>query len=419
MRLRYIYSACTVIETGDLTILSDPWFTPGIYDGSWFQYPVLENPVSTIGPVDLIYISHIHPDHYDAQFLRRYLKAYPSAKILIGETTPNYLLNKMRIDGFVPLVANSYTKGATECFILPNHGYEEDNIDTALVVREGGHSIVNMNDNPFDAEQIGKIKSLLPGEAATIALLPYAGAGPYPQTYVMDEATLYAKAEAKKEQFLKGFARYIEALNPKAAIPFAGKYWLAGPLSALNPHRGIADAIEAASLFPGRALVLEDGGRAFLDTNDLKPSALRTMPYDVNVISRHLASLDFKGYDYEREINPLPGRSLPLLPLLMAAYKNAMGKGTLPEPFWLCITCPGMNDFFVLNLNVAEPVKRMADISALRPRSEITLDARYLFGLLSRLYHWNNAEIGSQFTCARVPDQYNPKVQSFLNRFQA
>ena len=70
--VRYIYSACVVIETEDIKILCDPWFTQGVYDGSWFQFPLIKNPLDIIGDVDIIFISHIHPDHYDPKFLNQY-----------------------------------------------------------------------------------------------------------------------------------------------------------------------------------------------------------------------------------------------------------------------------------------------------------------------------------------------------------
>src|SRR5690348_13640983 len=97
MRVRYVYSACAVIDTGDVTIVTDPWFTPGAYEGSWFHYPPLpRDPVDVIGPADLIYVSHIHPDHYDPAFLRAYLARHPAARLVIGETTPAYLAGRMR-----------------------------------------------------------------------------------------------------------------------------------------------------------------------------------------------------------------------------------------------------------------------------------------------------------------------------------
>ena len=54
----------------------------------------------------------------------------------------------------------------------------------------------------------------------------------------------------------------------------------------------------------------------------------------------------------------------------------------------------------------------------LAPRLEIKIDDRYLFGLLTRLYHWNNAGVGSQYCSLRVPDCYPSDVYRFLNTFQ-
>ena len=73
---RYIYSACIVTVTPDTRILHDPWFTEGVSDGSWFHYPKVTDPIKSIGEVDLIYVSHIHPDHYDGEFLKKYFSEY-------------------------------------------------------------------------------------------------------------------------------------------------------------------------------------------------------------------------------------------------------------------------------------------------------------------------------------------------------
>jgi hypothetical protein len=51
------------------------------------------------------------------------------------------------------------------------------------------------------------------------------------------------------------------------------------------------------------------------------------------------------------------------------------------------------------------------------PRSEIEIDSRYLFGLLTGVFHWNNAEVGSQYRTTRVPDVFQRHVQGFLNFF--
>ena len=49
------------------------------------------------------------------------------------------------------------------------------------------------------------------------------------------------------------------------------------------------------------------------------------------------------------------------------------------------------------------------------PVSEITIDYRYLFGLLTGIYHWNNAEVGSLYLVKRKPDILNRGAQHYLN----
>jgi hypothetical protein len=49
------------------------------------------------------------------------------------------------------------------------------------------------------------------------------------------------------------------------------------------------------------------------------------------------------------------------------------------------------------------------------PRSEIFMDRRYLFGLLTNVYHWNYAEVGSEYETRRKPNVLNGKAQAFLN----
>ena len=424
MQVRYIYSACVVVETPDAKILCDPWFTPGAYDGSWYQYPVLPDPVAAIGPVDLIYVSHIHPDHYDPAFLHRYLARYPAARLAIGPQQPPYLATKMRIDGFKPEIAERLSLGATELLIVPNEDEAgpRSEIDSALAIRRHGMSVLNLNDNPFVERQVERLLAFCPGGKPDFALLPYSGAGPYPQTFEFASPEELAAAVARKRrQFLDGFTRYLRRLDPKKAMPFAGKYYLGGPLAALNRLRGVPDAVDVADEHGERVVVLADGGTATYDLVTGRASAVRTEPYDQDLIDAHLRSLAVASYDYERELQLDADRVLPMLPLLASAKKRARGKVRIEEPYWLILKPRSNGHAFLLNLgdDSAPSVEHRKDgFDALSPRLEIDIDDRYLFGLLTRLYHWNNAEVGSQYRSRRVPDRYRPDVYRFLNMFQ-
>jgi hypothetical protein len=107
------------------------------------------------------------------------------------------------------------------------------------------------------------------------------------------------------------------------------------------------------------------------------------------------------------------------MPLCTSAYIKNIQKSLVTEDFWLCLKPHNWEKYIIFNVatNSDSGVKTINDVSALEPRCEIFIDDRYLFGLLTRLYHWNNAEIGSQYLTKRVPDVYNREVFSFLNKF--
>jgi UDP-MurNAc hydroxylase len=413
IRVTYYYSACVRIETDELSILCDPWFTPGAYDGSWYHYPPQRDPLAMMPACDLVFVSHIHPDHYDPDFLRAYQRAHPRAQVIIAQRDKNYLSDKMKRDGIAHQALERLERGSTTVAIIENAGSSYD-VDSALVVKRGAHSVVNMNDNLFNPDQVARIRAMLEGRP-TIALLGYTGAGPYPQTYYPDSKALREKAEAKKELFFRRYRTMRDALDPRLTIPFAGKYVLGGKLHALNPHRGVADACEVLA-FDERAVVLADGGHASIDTHTLQPTAVRTEPYDRRSIDAYAASLADRPMLYEKYFGGMPEGSLPLARLLPKAFANAHQRSLVERDYFFCIRLG--KSWFVCNANRerAECSLR-AEVEALRPRSEITVDPRYLFGLLTCVFHWNNAEIGSQYRTRREPDEHDRDTQSFLSFF--
>ena len=419
MKVRYIYSSCVVVDTPDVTILSDPWFTQGAEYGAWYHYPPLaRDPLDVIGKADVIYISHIHTDHYDPFFLRRYLERYPDAEILISAMDRNLLAARMKADGFNPTVASKKKYGETKVYLSVNKGYEYD-IDTAMLIVHGDQSVANMNDNRIDEKQIAYFKSLSPGGRPTFAMLTFAGAGPYPQSYHFDKDEDRKAAEDKKRlQFLTMYQRHCELLDPVRAMPFAGAYLLGGPLAKYNPDRGIADAVEVLGMegCGNRSLVLADGGAGEIDLKTLETTALRTKPYNPEDVARFTDAIDFSGYHYEHEFKPMGDKPLPLKRLCTAAYKNTITRTQTNEPWWLCFKPSNCDSYLVLNTGQDEGVSEMVSVDHLDQRWELHLDERLLFLLLSGYYHWGNAEGGSHFACKRVPNEYIEEVHDFLYR---
>lgn len=420
IKIRYIYSACIVTITPDISILHDPWFTEGIYDGSWFQFPQVLNPVESVGDVDFIYISHIHPDHYDCKFLKKYFTVYGVKKILIAKHSPNHLAAKMRADGFEATIIDSSIKiGKTEIQIIPHITGSASDIDSACIIKYQStdsrmHCIVNANDVIFDENMANKLK--LAAGSIDIFLCGYTGAGPYPQTYFdSSDPQLVIEAESKKKKF---FDRYIAAVNVMDArvnIPFAGKYILGGKLSGLNGVRGVADPTEVLEI-DEKAIVLADNGGE-INTSNFIASAIRTAKYNNRDLNARLDELKSERMDYERLFLQSEVAQLPLKRLLVLASRNATRKSECYEDYYFCINLPN-NQFAVLNANRNEEnciYFTESSQSLPNPRSQILIDPRYLFGLLTHIYHWDNAEIGSQYITRRTPNVYKKEVQTFLH----
>lgn len=410
MILRYIYSACVVIENADVRICCDPWFTQGIYDGSWFQFPRVEDPIEKIGPVDYVFVSHIHPDHYDPPFLRQLLEANPDCQILIGSENQSFLRAKMLRDGFSPNMIASLQVGATAITVVPNRADSEVNIDSALVVRDGRFSIANLNDCPFDQSQIDVIKGLCNG-SPDVACLPYAGAGPYPQRFRFDSEEARKNADLqKREQFLRLYERYLKSLQPKWALPFAGLYYLGGSLRSLNDLRAVPDATEVRDRFGSQTLVLCEGVGAFnLETECVvNPRMTR---YDREERDRTLQSFDDLPFPYQQE--DVPTRSV-LVHMLSKAHSNAVARVRNHSDRWLCLE---VSQAQFLSLHPSRPgvVEVSKSVTDFEPREVIHLDPRLLLGLLERRYHWNNAEIGSHFEISRSPETYDRRIYNMLN----
>ncbi len=424
IKVSYIYSACIIIETEDCKILCDPWFTEGIYDGSWFHFPKVDDPVKLIREVDFIYISHIHPDHYDPDFIKIYFSKFGVKKILISNHKHNYLLNKMKRDGFTPTIIDQKKGliiGNTSIFIIPHVTGSLSDIDSAISVKyndnQKEHVVLNVNDIIMDNEFVKKLRNSFPN--IDILLCGYTGAGPYPQTYFsLDDKALIKEAKRKKRKFFAMYKKLTNSLNAKVNIPFAGKYILGGKLIELNDYRGVADAVEVLN-FDKNAIILDDGIGSFIDTEKFIPSKTRTEKYSRKDFISRCNEIKNKQMDYERLCDEDEVYQLPLDQYLSKSYKNAIKKSELNKDY-----------FFVFNLDdqicIMNANKNNVDIrfidkiysgSMPTPRSEIIIDKRYLFGLLTRSYHWNNADVGSQYMVRRTPNEFNLEAQRFLDFF--
>ncbi len=372
LRVTNFGAACVVIEADGTRILCDPWFSAEAYLGAWQRQDYIPDPVTTIGPCDYVWISHLHCDHYDPAFLRYYLAAYPKAKLWISTHCRH--LTRMTAE-FQPLIANSIAHDGWIATIIPNHGYPDEagcNIDTALVVANATAAVVNLNDNPFCEKQVARINGLTAGKHVT-ALLPFTGAGPWPQCYHMTHIEKYTAAREKRERFLKQFVRYKHALHANVAVPFSAGYVLRGPLAELNKYRGIPDVCDVpeATLLP-----------------------------IVGAVPRRAET--FTGFAWEDD---LPPSNAAIVDLIEHATASAPKVDGAP----LSIRLDWGHGTVVINCTT-EPAPEVHETIIVHPK--------LLVRLLDGRAHFNDFEISSHPKIIRHGAAYDARVFCYLLRFQ-
>ena len=240
MKITFISNACAVFESSKGTkILSDPWIKDGVFDGSWCHFHPLETKLEDLQEVDAIYVSHVHPDHFDDRFFD-FRKDIP---IIVLDHGFNFLHKNLEKLGYKNLIKikNNETKSFKDFKLtvfkpFSKHNFFEENtkvgnlIDSAIVFESDEQIVFNANDNSpnieackFLKERFGKID---------LAMMNYNNAGPYPSCF-----DNLSEEEKKDEHFLNlerniNFLKEnIKALKPKNFMPFAGAYVIGGKRS--------------------------------------------------------------------------------------------------------------------------------------------------------------------------------------------
>jgi UDP-MurNAc hydroxylase len=425
LQVKYIYSACLEIKTADITILTDPWFTEGVLGGSWHHFPAILDPFKYISEPDYIYISHIHEDHYDPQFLYKLFDKYGVKPILIPDSKKNYLLNRGKSDGLTLTPTRFLDLGHTELYIEEDDTNSSSDVDSTLIVYDkiNNKSFLNLNDcvyNPSHVEKLQKILSKFTNNIDLVAMA-YTAAGPFPQTYfdLNSEKNALVKAiNIRKNACLDMYLRYAESFPSVFRLPFAGDYILGGKLAGLNKYRGVVDALEVTK-FDKKALVFNIGGYVNLLNN--KVIDIRSEKHSKDALNKRLEEIKIKKLDYEVDFS-IPIKKINFLRLLSNSSVNALKKSEINEQYYFIFSITDndqIKEKYLCNC-IDSKITKLALEEEIRFNfySEIIIDYRLLFGLLTSVYHWNNAEGGSLFYTRRYPvDNYKKSIHSYLNFF--
>jgi UDP-MurNAc hydroxylase len=220
VKVTFLGHAGLYIETVGGSILCDPWFSPA-YFASWFPFPSNENlDVEAISSPDYLYLSHLHHDHFDPEFLSA--RVSRAATVLLPEFPIDELRTALVDLGFsrFEVLPHGVTVDLGGLRVLaaiaagPSDGPFGD---SALAVDDGTARLLDQNDaRPRD---LGAIKNFGPYDAH---FLQFSGAIWYPVVYDM---AAEEKAEAGRQKRLRGMDRarlFAEEVDAVSVFPCAG-----------------------------------------------------------------------------------------------------------------------------------------------------------------------------------------------------
>ncbi|MEO0914023.1 MAG: MBL fold metallo-hydrolase, partial [Pseudomonadota bacterium] len=247
MKITRLGSATVLIEVGGIRILCDPWLTDGIYYGAWCNYPPIPLEEAPLHDIDYIYVSHVHPDHFDPETMKL---IDPATPVLIHSFHQKFLKANIERLGFTVRELDNATR--VELAEGVNFAiYAADNcdpsvcghlfgcvsgaingslqIDSLCVISTEDHVLVNTNDCPYEIAHatLKEVKRDYP--EIDYALVGYTTASLYPHCMIEYDAPAKAagRERARKSGLIRGL-RTLQVLKPRYYTPFAGTYIIGG-----------------------------------------------------------------------------------------------------------------------------------------------------------------------------------------------
>ena len=255
MRATSVGHAGIFIETEFGSILCDPWFTPAFF-GSWFVFPrndqLPADLLERMERADYLYVSHIHADHLDEEWLANHVRR--DTTVLIPGFPTRELERILRGFGFTDIVRTVDGEEITLNGDLRIAIHVETSItdgpggDSALVVSDGRSRVVNQNDC-----RTNDLNALNAHGPVDLHWLQYSGAIWYPMVYEETPERMRELIDAKVDSQLTRAMRYVEAIGARAVVPSAG------PPAFLDPELYGFNMItgDELSIFPDQRVFMQ------------------------------------------------------------------------------------------------------------------------------------------------------------------
>jgi len=417
LTFEFIGNACGIFTGQEGTrVLCDPWIANGVFEGSWYHYPPLSTTPEDVLNVDAVYVSHLHPDHFDERFFN-FDKNIP---IIALEHGHNFLRKKLLELGYnnLVLIKDGETVAFKEFTITLFAPFTRNNfheaevgnlIDSAMVIECNGVKAFNANDNTPTPEACVSLKERF--STIDLAMINYNAAGPYPASFAnLSDDEKRSEHDRILDRNIAYMHNLVETLAPRMVLPFAGAYILGGRLSRLNEYLGTttwdvcANKLNDIGLTSTEAVRLREHDVLNIETGE---SNREYQPLSSEHLQQYIKQVSGDTYPYESDSIPDSAQIIADLETASDRMRQRMARAGISSDRTVTI------DVDSKPIQIHPTFSTNTDLNA-TPRLACSLDPRLLRRILDRVSHWNNAEIGCHVEFNRVPNEYQPDLHTAL-----
>ena len=316
MIIQHFCNSFISISSGNQLILCDPWLGLANH-GGWHSFPFLNavEVVAKLDEPDLIYISHLHTDHFSPATLKTL--ASSRSTFLIKNFSSKKLKNSISQLGFNKIIEldafNPTVIGNFEFTIVPQFETNTDDLfdevsydlDTSLIIKEISSNKVFFNavDNPLSLNSLKEVRNFVEtklNSSIDVACLASGAASEYPQCFPeIDRRAIcdnYSLTSARR------YIESIQVLGAETSFLAGGRYAISGRFCPLNQflaqpsHSLIVETHKELQSFTNLSSYYIDGGGSInVGSKDLEIIP-KEFVYWVNEFENRL--LNFQ-YEYE------------------------------------------------------------------------------------------------------------------------
>ena len=429
MHVRHLSNSFIIVTTEDAVVVCDPWVGHANH-GGWQSFPEydLNMLFRLVANATHVYISHLHSDHLDKNFL--ITSGLINKVFLIKKFKIPILRNRLKSFGAnqireVDDFSDYKISSTTSISIIPQFHSTSDaledpvdfDLDTSIIVHDGKQTFFNQVDNPLAVGDFLHVKSYINFTygGLDLACFQCGAASEYPQCFIGIDREI--EKEKVIQASLAKLAKAIELMAPRALFIAGGAYVIPGKFSKLNKFIAQPDNSQIQRVIPNNITYFSSGsciaidGQKCTEVTNIKPvidKVSDSILFHLND-SYDYQSLELPGLDKVKELFDLAKNNF----YSVLEFKNIELRSEID--FYLYEDLRFDEDLNILHDSIIELNLYSQESSKASQNHQIYLDIRAFYGALTKQLVWNQVLSGSLCLFKREPNIHFPEVLFALN----